>query len=203
RMPNPPEGGIINYYLKADANGPVVLEIVDAGGRTVRRYSSDDPVTALPHPATDAPLPLYWYRKPQSLSAKAGMHRFTWDVHYQPLPGAAGRGGLPIAAVLYDAVPALTTPWAPPGQYTVKLTVNGNTLTQPLTVKPDPRVKTPAPAMQQIYTLSTASYREAAAAYDAAARARGLREQVAKLSSSATGDAAAALAAFDKKVEAT
>jgi photosystem II stability/assembly factor-like uncharacterized protein len=203
RMPNPPEGGIINYYLKADAAGPVLLEIVEAGGQMVRHYSSDDPVTPLPDPATDAPLPLYWYRAPQSLSAKAGMHRFTWDVHYQPLPGAGGRDGLPIAAVPYDTVPAPTTPWAPPGQYTVKLTVNGRTLTQPLTVKADPRVKTPALAMQQIYTLSTAAYREAATAYDAAAKARALHDQIAKLSSSASGDAAAALADFDKKVTAT
>jgi hypothetical protein len=68
-------------------------------------------------------------------------------------------------------------------------------------VKPDPRVKTPALAMQQIYTLSTAAYREAAAAYDAAAKARALRDQIARLAPSATGDAASALAAFDKKVE--
>jgi photosystem II stability/assembly factor-like uncharacterized protein len=203
RMPNPPEGGIINYYLKADASGPVVLEIVDAGGGLVRRYSSEDAVTPLPDPATNAPLPLYWYRPPQSLSTRAGMHRFMWDVHYQPLPGGGGgRGGLPIAALPFTTAPAPTTPWAPPGQYTVKLTVNGKTLSQPLTVTQDPRVKTPALAMQQVYTLSTAAYREAAKALAAAAQAQRLRGLVAEAGSRASGDLATALTEFGKKIEA-
>jgi hypothetical protein len=178
RMPNPPEGGIIDYYLTRDASEPVVLDVFDAGGRLVRHYSSADPVTPLPDPATNAPLPLYWYRPPQSLPAKAGMHRFAWDVHYQPLPGGGGgRGGLPIAAVPFNTVPAPATPWAPPGAYTVKLTVNGKTLSQPLTVKPDPRVKTPALVMQQVYALSTAAYREASNAFAAGAQAQQLRDQ--------------------------
>ena len=213
RMPNPPEGGIINYYLKADATDPVVLEVFDAGGKLVRHYSSADPIAPLPDPKTNAPLPLYWYREPQGLSAKAGMHRFTWDVHYQPLPGGGGgRGGLPIAAVPFYTVPAPTTPWAPPGPYTVKLTVNGKTLSQPLTVKPDPRVKTPALVMQQVYTLSTAAYREAAATSAAAAQAQHLRELLAEAqsglktlpaqSAASAGDLATALTEFDKKVEA-
>jgi photosystem II stability/assembly factor-like uncharacterized protein len=207
RMPNPPEGGIINYYLKADAAGPVVLDVVDSGGRLVRHYSSAEPAPPLPDPATNAPLPLYWYRPPQNLSATAGMHRFAWDVHYQPLPGGGGGrgggGGLPIAAIPFDTVPAPTTPWVPPGAYTVKLTVNGTTLSQPLTVTQDPRVKTPALVMQQVYTLSTAAYREAASAFAAAAQAQALRDQIATLASSASGEVAAALTAFDKKVEAT
>jgi photosystem II stability/assembly factor-like uncharacterized protein len=202
RMPNPPEGGIINYYLKSDATGPVVLEIFDAGGKLVRHYSSAEPPPPLPDPKTNAPLPLYWYREPRNLSTKAGMHRFTWDVHYQPLPGGGGgRGGLPIAAVPFDTVPAPTTPWAPPGEYTVKLTVNGKTLSQPLTVKQDPRVKTPALVMQQVYTLSTAAYREAAAAYAAAAQAQQLRDLVAGMASSPSADVAAAVKTLSAKIE--
>jgi hypothetical protein len=170
RHPNPPEGAIIDYYLAADASGPVVLEIYDSLGKLVRHYSSAEPPPPLPDPATNAPLPLYWYRAPQALPASAGMHRFTWDVHYQPLPGrGGGRGGgqLPIAAVPHDTVPAPTTPWVAPGRYVVKLTANGRTYEQPITVKQDPRVKTPAPAMQQVYTLSRAMYDEARAAAEA------------------------------------
>jgi photosystem II stability/assembly factor-like uncharacterized protein len=175
RAPNPPEGGIIDYYLASDAPGPVSLEITDAAGKLVRHYSSADPPEhPLPDPATDAPLPLYWYRKPQTVSAAGGMHRFTWDLHYQPIPGVGGGrggGGLPISAVPYDTVPAPTTPWVAPGTYTVKLTANGKMYSQPIVVKQDPRVKTPALAMQQVYTLSKATYYEtlaAAAALDAA-----------------------------------
>jgi len=176
RAPNPPEGAIIDYYLAQDAAGPVVLEIFDSQNRLVRHYSSAEPPAPLPDPAKDAPLPLVWYRQPKALSAAAGMHRFTWDVHYQPLPGGGGgRGGggqLPIAAVPHDTVPAPTTPWVAPGRYTVKLTVNGKTYAQPITVKQDPRVKTPALAMQQVYSLSAAMYFEAKAAAQAATAAR-------------------------------
>src|SRR5260221_3303225 len=132
------------------------------------------------------------------------MHGFAWEVHDKAVPGGGGgRGGgagLPIAAVPFNTGPAPGTPWAPPGAYTVKLTVNGRTLSQPLTVIQDPRVKPPAVVMLQVYALSTAAYREAAAAFAAAARAQQLRDQIAKLLPSA-GTVAAALTAFDKKVE--
>jgi photosystem II stability/assembly factor-like uncharacterized protein len=154
---NPPDGAIINYALKADASGPVTLEIVDAAGKVIRHYSSADTVQP-PDPAT-APVPLYWYRAPQRLATTAGMHRFTWDVHYQSASGVAGgRGGLPIAAVPYDTVPVPTAPWAAPGQYTVRLTVGGKSYTQPLTLKMDPRVKTPPLGLSQQFTLSKQLY---------------------------------------------
>ena len=186
--PNPPEGAIINYYLKSPSSGPVTLEILQQDGTLVRRYSSTDPVAPLPDPAA-APAPLYWYRPPQRLSTAAGMHRFTWDVHYQPLAGLSpGEGALgavptqlPIPAIPYNTVPAPTTPWVNPGTYTVKLTVNGKSYTQPIVVKQDPRVKTPALAMQQVYTLTKAMYYGAADARIAATKLGALRQQVAKL----------------------
>ena len=49
-LPNPPEGAIINYYLKSAASGPVTLEVLQPDGRVVRRYSSADPVAAIPDP---------------------------------------------------------------------------------------------------------------------------------------------------------
>jgi photosystem II stability/assembly factor-like uncharacterized protein len=200
--PNPPEGAIINYYLKSAASGPVSLEVVGADGRLVRRYSSTDEVFK-PDPAT-INLPLYWFRPLTALSAGAGMHRFTWDLHYQPLDGGGRVGGpsLPIAAVPYNTVPAPTTPWVSPGQYTVRLMVNARTYSQPITVKQDPRVKTPAAALQQIYTLSKAMYYGALEAQEAAKQARGLRDWIVKRQPRANGAVADALAALDKKLAA-
>jgi photosystem II stability/assembly factor-like uncharacterized protein len=200
--PNPPEGAIINYSLKSAASGPVMLEIVGSDGRIVRRYSSTDEAFK-PDPAT-INLPLYWFRPLAPLSAAPGMHRFTWDMHYQPLDGGRRLGGpnLPIAAIGYNTVPSPATPWVNPGQFTVKLTVNGKTYSQPITVKLDPRVKTPAAAMQQIYTLSKATYYGAIDAQNAAKQAQSVREQIAKLRPQASGAVADALTAFDKKIEA-
>ncbi len=52
-------------------------------------------------------VPLYWYRPPQRLSADAGVHRFHWDLRYQPLgDGGAGRGGLSIQAIPDNTAPS-------------------------------------------------------------------------------------------------
>ena len=200
--PNPPEGAIIDYYLKSAAAGPVTLEIVGSDGKPVRKYSSTDTVFT-PDPAT-VTIPPYWFRPLAPLSAAAGMHRFTWDVHYQPLDGGGRLGGpnLPIAAIGHNTIAAPTTPWVNPGSFTVKLTVNGKTYSQPIVVKPDPRVKTPALAMQQVYMLSKSMYYGALDAQAAARQARGIRDQIAARRAQATGATADALAALDKNLEA-
>jgi hypothetical protein len=200
-MPNPPDGAMIDYTLKADAKGPVTLEILDASGKTLRRYASTDRPETVPDAATAA-VPLYWYRSGRALPASAGMHRVTWDMRYDALPGGGGgRGGLPIAAVPYNTGPAATAPWVAPGTYTVKLTVDGKSYTQPIVVKMDPRVRTSAIGLQQQATLSKALYDGALAAQAAVEQLRGLREQ-AEAAGAKTTDAAAktAVEAFVKKV---
>jgi hypothetical protein len=68
------------------------------------------------------------------------MHRFVWDLHYTPVP--AKTTSYPIAAIIRDTPPDASSPFAMPGNYTVRLTVDGRTSTQPLTLVMDPRVKT-------------------------------------------------------------
>jgi photosystem II stability/assembly factor-like uncharacterized protein len=130
---NPPVGAIIDYYLKAPASGPLTIEILNGSGATVRQYSSADPIPPLD--VNSLAVNAVWQRPQKPPSAAAGMHRFVWDL--RPTPAAEGRGGRgsgggggggrggqpPVAA----------------GGYSVKLTVNGQSHTQPLTVKPDPR----------------------------------------------------------------
>ena len=200
--PNPPEGAIVDYYLKTAASGPISLEIAGADGKPVRRYTSTDEVFK-PDPAT-INLPLYWFRPPMMLSTAAGMHRFTWDLHYQPLDGVNRIGGanLPISAVPYNTVPAPSTPWVNPGTFTVKLTVDGKSYTQQMRVKQDPRVKTPAVAMQTVYSVSKAAYYAALDSHRAAERARGLVAQIARLQPQASGNTAQMLASLSKKVDA-
>ena len=190
---NPPDGAIINYMLTSAASGPVTLDIFAgsagfSGERRalVRHYSSDDPAER-PDPAT-APVPVYWYRPPQRLSTAAGMHRFLWDLHYQPLGGGGGRGGLPIAAVPHDTPPAPNSPWAAPGQYIVRLTVNGRISTQPLTLKMDPRVTTPALGLARQFTLSKQLYDGVLAVQKAQDEIRGLRDRSAGRRASLSGE---------------
>jgi hypothetical protein len=125
---NPPSGAIIDYYLKSAS--PVVIEILDSSQQVVRRYSSADPVRP-PDPNTLA-VNAVWQQPQQPPSADAGMHRFIWDLRPTPAPGGrggrggggGGRGGAPMVGA---------------ATYTVRLTANGKTLTQPINVVPDPR----------------------------------------------------------------
>jgi hypothetical protein len=195
---------MIDYVLKAPASGPVFIEILDAAGATVRRYASTDPVER--PDASTAPVPLYWYRPPMVVGTTAGMHRFTWDLHYQPVPGGGGRGGgggLPIAAVPFDTVSPPNAPWVMPGTYTVKLTVDGRTYAQPLTVRMDPRVKTPASALVLQFSLSKKLYDGALEAQAALQQVRNVRAQV-KLAAGKAGQSAVSktLSAFDAKAAA-
>lgn len=148
---NPPDGAIINYYLNEKATGEVVLEIFNPFGQSVRRFSSNDK----PYVVPNVNIPLYWIRPQQILSGEAGAHRFAWDLHYKPLDMAPQ---YPISAIYKNTVPNPTSPWVLPGNYTVKLTVNGKTYTQPLTVKMDPRVKTTPLDLKTQHALSVQMY---------------------------------------------
>ena len=211
---NPPPGGIVDYYLANDATGPVTLDILDKAGTVIRSYSSAD-TAPNPDPALDpkayntqvcqrtpgasaCSVPLYWQAPPMVISTKQGMHRFSWDLHYQPIEGLQGGGfgggdggDNPVPHRTY---PSVNTPWAPPGSYTVRLTVNGRHYTQPLTLKLDPRVKTPAAGLAQLASLSRDMYTRAASVHAAYDQARAL---AAALDSAQGADAQAFMARVD------
>jgi hypothetical protein len=133
---NPPAGAIIDYYLKAAASGPLTIEILNGSGATVRRYSSADP--APPLDVNTLAVNAVWQRPQEPPSATAGMHRFVWDLRPDPPPnggrGRGGRGGAGRGGGGRGAAPPVAS-----GGYSVRLTVNGQSYTQPLTLKPDPR----------------------------------------------------------------
>jgi len=146
---NPPDGAIVHYFLKGRAAGPVTLEIVDADGTVVRRYRSDDH----PEPPVEGRnIPDYWIRPPQVLATTPGLHRFVWDLHHPPPPAA--KFGYPIAAIYANTPREPRGPWAVPGTYTVRLTVDGRALTQPLVLRMDPRVKTPPEGLRAQFDRS-------------------------------------------------
>ncbi len=136
---NPPDGAIINYYLGRAPAGPIALEIIDDAGKLVRRYASDDRPVIIDENLL--PFPGYWVRPSVVLSQVPGSNRFIWDFYHTPVP--TDRPEFPIAAVYRNTPPNPTSARAEPGTYTVKLIVDGNSLVQPLTLQPDPRVSPP------------------------------------------------------------
>jgi hypothetical protein len=214
---NPPPGGIIDYWLASDASGPVTIDILDGAGKMVRTYSSTnrapDPDPALDPvaynrlcqrdpSAPDCSLPLYWPAPAMRVSTRAGVHRVSWDLRYAPLTDASGA---PVSdddatgAVPHRTYPSVNAPWAPPGSYTVRLTANGVTSTQPLVLRLDPRVKTSPAALARVARLSRELYDGAVAAHAASARARALASRVDSLSGN---DVAALRARLDSLVAA-
>jgi len=158
---NPPLGVVMDYYLKQPAQN-VQLQILDAQGTLVRSYSSA-PIAPLDQPLP--PTPAFWAQPLRPLPTTAGEHRVTWNMRYPAPP-----------AVFFDqsmgAVPEGTPfipegPLALPGNYTVKLIVDGASYTQPVMLKEDPRLDDSPAAMdgmrkqlalsQQIIAVMSAS----------------------------------------------
>ncbi len=150
---NPPAGAVIDYFLPRDAKGVVTLEVFDGKGSLVRRYRSDDPPDMSEEELARELIPRYWIAMPRILPKSGGMHRWIWDLRY-PAPISATRG-FPISAVPHATPREPLGPMAVPGDYLVRLTVDGRRLEQHLTILPDPRVATSTQALQQQLELAT------------------------------------------------
>ena len=148
---NPPDGAIIDYFLEKDVSDEVQLQVLDMSNNIIRSYSSKDTMYKMP----PNNVPPYWIRPQEILSGKAGYHRFTWDLHYQPLPLAPS---FSIAAIFQNTAPEPNAPFVMPGKYTVKLVAAGKTYLQPLVIKMDPRVKTSAGDLEKQFKLSLQLY---------------------------------------------
>ncbi|MBK6304791.1 MAG: glycoside hydrolase [Gemmatimonadetes bacterium] len=171
RAENPPDGAILHYALERAASS-LALEIVDASGAVVRRYEKG--VNADPDPRAEGHWPDWWIRPSPVLSTEPGMHRFVWDLrHARP---RALSFSYPISAIPGQTVPEPLGPFALPGRYTVRLTVDGTTYSQPLVVRMDPRVKTAPAGIQAQHALALRLHAGIDKAADGIARVRQLQE---------------------------
>lgn len=129
---NPPGRADFNYYLKSAPRGEVRLAVYDAAGKLVRSFSSSS-------------------KGAGALPAKVGINRLWWDMRYAPVattklklppPDApwvkptGPDGNREIVTWMRDS--SRRGPVVAPGTYTVKLTVNGESVSAPLVVMKDP-----------------------------------------------------------------
>lgn len=195
---NPPDGAIIDYYLASGSNKPVMLEVLDEQQHLVRRYASTDKPQPMEKIAGEHPIPMYWVRPTQILSGGGGMHRFVWDLHYAP-PDSLGHE-FPISAIYHDTPNLPLGAWVLPGNYTVKLTVEGKSYTQPLAVKMDPRITTPLADLRKQFEMQSASVEGMNKSFEALAQVRSVRAQLKeRAAKAAQGALADAIAALDKQ----
>ena len=146
--------GRISYFLKQPAD-KVQIEIVDAKGQVVRTYtgtpeddarggrggrggSAGTPTAATattpddPSAEDDGGGGGGRFGGTPTVPRKAGLNNFAWDLRY---PGATGFQGM----ILWGARTG-SGPMAVPGPYSVRLTANGQTLTERMNVEKDPRI---------------------------------------------------------------
>jgi len=175
---NPPDGAIVDFYLKAAPSGDVTLEILDAKGEVMRTYSSKPRPETPRRPGAVAD---YWIPPPSHLTARPGMNRFAWDLRY----GAPGEEG------------AAAGPQVLPGTYTVRLSAAGRGATQPLQVTLDPRSTATPAEIQKRFDLSISLWRDMNRAAEASREGAALRRALAGLRQSAAPEVAAKLNALD------
>ncbi len=159
---NPVSGAHIDYLLAESSKGAVKLSIEDTHGQLVRQWSSAQ-VPAKIDLAKIGNAP-EWIEQPTPLATTPGMHRFVWSLHYPSATDAAD----PYA----DGV------WAPPGEYTIELTVDGQSYTQTLTVAPDPRINRSAAAYADAFALARKIESLQVRIHDAKQAADGLRKSL-------------------------
>jgi photosystem II stability/assembly factor-like uncharacterized protein len=195
---NPPDGAILDYYVASKPAAPVTLEIFDHLGKPVRKFSSADKTE--PIDERELNVPTYWVRTAKMLSAEPGMHRWVWDLRLAP-PGAVAHE-YPISAIFHDTPRYPLGPWVLAGAYSVKLTVDGKSYTQPLTVKMDPRVKTPLIGLTEQFTLASKAWSAMNQDFETLQKIRALREALREKENQTTGALTDAVTALDKKVAA-
>jgi hypothetical protein len=139
---NPPEGVIVHYWLPEAT--PVTLTILDDQGREVRSFSSQpdeqEPLAsegALQQATAEEEVSLETVPEPPKVAARSGMNRFVWDYRYAGPTALEDRPSPDVRAAQLEAA---VLPRAIPGRYEVRLTVAGQTLSQPLVILPDPRL---------------------------------------------------------------
>jgi hypothetical protein len=199
---NPPDGAILDYSLAAPAKGEVKLEIFDSQNRLVRSYASTDKPKSMEKIAAENPIPMYWVRPQQILSAEAGFHRFVWDLHY-PAPAALNHE-FPISAIYRNTPELPLGVYALPGSYTAKLTADGKTYIQPLTLKMDPRIKPSDAELRAQFEMESGSVRGMNESFKMLSEVRSVREQLvdrAKKLSAGQGALADSIATLKKQLE--
>jgi hypothetical protein len=193
---NPPDGAVINYLLKTDSASPVTIEILNSKNQVIRKMPSTDPTEPI---KSFKNVPVYWIRQPKAPAVTAGFHRFVWNMRLAP-PDALEHE-FPISAIYRDTPKAPEGPLVPPGTYTVRLTANGKSLTQPLVIKNDPRSKATAADFDKQYALEQQIIPLMHDTYVAVKQSESLNEQIEASRKTASAESAKALDEFSAKMK--
>jgi photosystem II stability/assembly factor-like uncharacterized protein len=162
---NPPPGAVIYYYVKEAPKNEVTIEILDSAGNVARKYSS------LKTEEPEAPLNPEDKKPEKQIKVEAGLNRFVWDLRYAPASRVPDY-------YLFEYKDGARGPFAVPGQYQVRLTVDGASLTAPLELKLDPRLNVAQADLQKQFDLAIQIRDQISRVYDAVNQIQDVRSQV-------------------------
>jgi hypothetical protein len=193
---NPPDGALIYYWLASQPSGDITIDIVDSAGAVVRHMSS----AAIETPSEFAhpPEPNFWLKVPEPLPTATGVNRVNWNIRYDDPPAFSHSFAINANPGLTPASPE--GPLALPGVYTVKLTVDGKSYAQKVTVRNDPRSPATALALRAQHQLQMKIYTGIKDAWNAYQDADTMRAEI-SANSNAPADAQAAMHAFEAKLD--
>ena len=195
---NPPDGVIIHYSLDAKPAGEITIDVLDSVGTTLRHMSSEpaEPVKEAARP----PHPNFWLAPPQSLPTAIGLNQANWDFRLDAPPAFTHSFEI-------NANPGLTptTPegiLAPAGSYTIRLTVNGRSFTQKVTLTNDPRSPATNAEVRAQYALLRKMNDGMKSAWQGYQHVEAMRTALkARMPSDSASDAAKAIAEYRAKVD--
>ena len=175
---NPPAGAVIYYSLKTAPKEQITLEVLDAHGKLVRKYSSKKTGEGASPDEEEFGIS----RPGQELPAEAGLNHFVWDMHFDSptrVPGAVGWGGRPEGPLVI------------PGTYGIKLTVAGKSETAKLEITKDPRVSASQADLEKQEELALRIRGRVTAGHEAVNQIRSVRSQIDALKKRLSADASA------------
>ncbi|HWW82219.1 MAG TPA: hypothetical protein VNZ26_01375, partial [Vicinamibacterales bacterium] len=160
----------VDYYLK-QAVQKVTMDFLDGQGKVIRTFTGTPADADRRPPAPgDEPDPFQRPQEPHP-AVSAGLHRLNWDMRY---PGATSFPGL----IMWAA--GTRGPIAPPASYQVRITADGQTETQPFSIKREPHVlKDVTDAdLREEFDLALRIRDETSKANEAVLLVRGIRSQI-------------------------
>lgn len=165
---NPPSGVIVHYYLKEKPEGQITLTFLEAGGKVIRTFSSEEKkeeqVISVGTEADGKEK-----KEGPHVPKAAGANRFVWDMHYAD----------PVKIEGYkDSEDFLVGPPAPPGTYQVQLKVGDQTYSAEFQIKKDPQISSTQEDLQAQFELLLAIRDKVSEAHNTIKTVRDIRQQV-------------------------
>ena len=162
---NPPPGAMLYYYFKTAPKDEVKLEILDAQGIVIKRYSSAKKV----EDAGPAEWPDVQHLS-ETLPVAAGLNRFSWNLRYEDPVQVPGN--------FYEADIPPKGPMALPGTYQLRLTAGGQSLTADLELRKDPRIDVSRADLEKQFELERQIGRRLTSLHNTVNGIRDLRGQL-------------------------